>query len=221
MPHILLTGFGPFQSVVSNPSERVVRYFAAQTVHGATLTTRCFPVSFRTATAEMAEAIASGGPHGEPFDAILMLGVAGERPHWSVERVGRNCSTTAAADGENFRWPQAQIVPEALPELPSTLPGLALVAAIENAGLPVLLSESAGDYLCNHLLFWTLEHLRSQGLPTRAGFLHIPADPDTFAPSAGNGFNAPRPTFPFQQHCAAVQAVLETLTAPVGDSLDI
>ncbi len=144
-----------------------------------------------------------------------MLGVASNRPFWSVESVGRNQSTTAVADSENRLWTTEVIVADAPDTLPVTVSVGDLVQALEAADLPVVASSSAGDYLCNHLLYWTLHHLQAQNHPARAGFLHIPADPTTFATEA-----APRATFTFQQHCAAVRAVLETLTAPVGDNVD-
>jgi pyroglutamyl-peptidase len=212
----LLTGFGPFLSVVSNPSERLTAYFEANPMPGHSLTTRILPVSFREATGIVQQAIDQGGAEGQPFDVVLMLGVAAKRPHWSVECVGRNRSTTSEADSENSLWPYECIVADAPEILPATLPTAELVSALEAVGLPAVASDSAGDYLCNHLFFWTLSHLQAQNHPARAGFLHIPADPDTFAP----GVDA-EPTFTFQQHCAAVQAVLEALTVPVGDHVDL
>jgi pyroglutamyl-peptidase len=208
----LLTGFGPFLSVVDNPSERLTHYFQAHPVPGHTLTTRILPVSFRDATGIVQQAIAAGGTEGQRFDLILMLGVAAKRPHWSVECTGRNRSTTSVADAENSLWPYACIVGDAPEILAATLPAEALVSAIAAVGLPAIASEDAGDYLCNHLLFWTLSHLQTRKNPARAGFLHVPADTATFAPDVVSDS-----IFTFQQHCAAVQAVLEALTPSVGD----
>ena len=216
MLQTLLTGFGPFLSVVDNPAERLTTYFATHPVPGHSLTTCVVPVSFREATATVQQAIAAGGTEGRPFDLILMLGVATKRPHWSVECVGRNRSSTSALDCENRRWPYPSIVADAPEILPTTLPNSELVSALEAIGLPAVASDSAGDYLCNHLLFWTLSHLLARNHPARAGFLHIPADTQTFAPG-----HAPEPLFTFQQHCAAVQAVLEALAVPVGDHVDL
>ncbi len=216
MLQTLLTGFGPFLSVVRNPSERLTTYFESHPVPGHVLTTRILPVSFRAATALMQQAIAAGGQDGQPFDLILMLGVAARRPHWSVECVGHNRSTMTVADSESALWPYECIVADAPEILPATLPTAELVSALEAAGLPAIASDSAGDYLCNHLLFWTLSHLQAQKRPARAGFLHIPADTDTFLPGV-----EVQPIFTFQQHCAAIEAALAALTAPVGEHVDL
>lgn len=216
MLQTLLTGFGPFLSIVSNPAERLANYFEAHPVRGHTVTTKVLPVSFREATCLVEAAIVAGGAEGRPFDVILMLGVASNRPFWSVERAGRNRSTTSEADSENRRWSQQVIVTGAPEILPFTLPVTHLVSALEAAGLPVVASDSAGDYLCNHVLYRTLHYLQTQGHPAHAGFLHIPADNSTFAKDAG-----PQSNFTFREHCTAVRAVLESLTVPVGDHVDL
>ena len=216
MLQTLLTGFGPFLSVVDNPAQRLTRYFEATPVPGHNLTTQVLPVSFREATGIVHQAIAAGGTEGRPFEVILMLGVAAKRTHWSVECTARNRSTTSTADAENALWPYPCIVADAPDILPATLPAGALASAIAHIGLPAIASDNAGDYLCNHLLFWTLNHLRTRSHAARAGFLHIPADPDTFGPDVVSAS-----IFTFQQHCAAVQAVLEALTLPVGDHVDL
>ena len=216
MLQTLLTGFGPFLSVVSNPSERLTHYFESHPVAGHALTTRILPVSFRAAPAIVQQAISAGGSDGRPFDLIVMLGVAANRAHWSVESVGRNRSTTSVRDSDDCLWPYTHIVADAPEILPATLPKTVLVAAIEAVGLPAVCSDNAGDYLCNHLLFWTLDHLQARSHPARAGFLHVPADPDTLAPKAVATSN-----FTFSQHCEAVRAVLEALTNPVGDHVDL
>lgn len=216
MLQTLLTGFGPFLSVVSNPSERLARYFDLHPVKGHTLTTRVLPVSFREATRLMEDAIAAGGAEGLPFDIVLMLGVASNRPYWSVERLGRNQSTTSVMDCDNRRWSDRIIVSEAPPILPVTFPVADLLSALVDTRLPAVASDSAGDYLCNHVLYWTLQHLQAERHGARAGFLHIPADDATFAPD-----DAQRSTFTFEQHCTAVRAVLESLAVPVGDHVDL
>ena len=79
---------------------------------------------------------------------------------------------------------------------------------LRRAGLPANSSDSAGGYLCNYILFYTLERLRTVGSPTRAGFLHVPPDERTFEP----GVMAEAPST-FAQQVIAVRVVLEALTA--------
>lgn len=208
----LLTGFGPFGTVISNLTERLVTYFAARNVPGHRLTPCTLPVSFARAPETLRAALERGGPDGRPFDNILMLGVATGSKVWRVERFGRNRDSARLPDSDGFMPPERTIAPDAPEVLPVSFPVEALVTALECAGLPVIASESAGAYLCNHGLFWLLCHLQRTGSPARAGFLHVPADDQTFAPGLTTA-----PMFPFARHIVAVETVLSALleTSPL------
>ena len=52
----------------------------------------------------------------------------------------------------------------------STAPCQAMASALETEGLPVTLSEDAGDYLCNFTLY---RLLHTKAAP-KVGFLHVP-----------------------------------------------
>jgi pyroglutamyl-peptidase len=201
----LLTGFGPFGRVIRNPTEQLARCFAEMDVPGQELTTCTLPVSFAHAAAIMRAQIEVGGRGGQPFDTLLMLGLATGSPYWRVERFGRN-RDEAITDAANFTPPARIIVPEAPETLPVNIPVDALVDALTEAGLPAVASDSAGGYLCNHVLFTTLFYLRSAGHPVRAGFLHVPADEQTFQAGLTSAT-----MFPFARHVEAVRAALAAL----------
>lgn len=201
----LITGFGPFGAVLDNPSQRLVDHFAVHPVPGHELTTQVLPVSFRRAPQEMIEALEHGDANGRPFDLVLMLGVAANAPTWRVERYGRN-RDASIRDVDGYLPAAASIVAEAPMLLPVTVPGEAVTTAIQRVGLPVIASEDAGGYLCNHILFRTLHFLAMTGSRTRALFLHVPSDETTGGAGAV--------CFPFAQQVIAVEAVLQALLAP-------
>jgi pyroglutamyl-peptidase len=206
----LLTGFGPFGNVVSNPTERLIAHFARKEIPGHDLTARVLPVSFGRVPEIMRAEIEIGGRDGRPFDRILMLGVNRGCAGWRVELFGRN-HDGAITDVDGFTPEDGPILPEGPEILASTLPNEALGLAIEQLGLPVATSEMAGKNLCNHILYTTLHHLQAIGHSARAGFLHVPADDHTFTPGITTA-----PMFPFEQHIAAVRAALEVLTNPIS-----
>jgi pyroglutamyl-peptidase len=84
MTRTLLTGFGPFGRVVSNPSSRIVAHFAQAGAAGHDLTTRVLPVSYARAAREIRALLSAGG-----FDAALLLGVARRETHLRLEQFGR------------------------------------------------------------------------------------------------------------------------------------
>src|SRR5207253_8283896 len=56
----------------------------------------------------------------------------------------------------------------------SSLPVKAMVGAIRAAGIPAELSNTAGTYVCNHVLYGVLHFLAASGRKARAGFVHLP-----------------------------------------------
>jgi len=204
----LLTGFGAFGTVVSNPAERLVNYFATETVPGHQITVFLLPVAYARAAELLPALLEIGGICGKPFDNILMLGVAGGRNYWSVERYGRNRDKATIPDTDGVDSSERPIVPAGPDMLSATLPVESIAAAIEKTGLRAVPSEDAGGYLCNHALYRLLHLLKADGSVTRAGFLHVPPDTETFAPGITLST-----LVTWEQEIAAVRAALGALAS--------
>ena len=69
------------------------------------------------------------------------------------------------------------IFPDGKPAYFSTLPVKAMVAAIRAAGIPASLSNTAGTFVCNHLMYGVLYTLEKYYPSVRGGFLHVPYIP--------------------------------------------
>ena len=206
--HTLLSGFGPFGNVSDNPTERLARHFDTVTVPGHELTICTLPTSYTRAPQLLQEALRQGDRDGNPFDVVLMLGVAAGSENWRVETQGLNWNDSNMADVDGVQMSGSPITDEGPARLPITLSAHLIERAIHAVGAPVVLSVSAGAYLCNHLLYTTLYHI-GENSPIRAGFLHVPADEKTYdAESTENG----ECVFPFSQHVSVLRSVLEALT---------
>ena len=200
----LLTGFGPFLEVVSNPTERLVRHFDGRSVSGHNLTGLVLPVSYLRASRMLIEALEHGDELGRPFDLVWMLGVATSASAWRVERFGRNRNDAVAdADGNLPSEVIAQHGPEVLE---STIPVASVVLALESGNLPAVPSDSAGGYLCNHEYYTALLHIQQSGSGARAGFLHVPEDNLTRERSEVS-------VFTFDQHIEAIRVSLAVLAS--------
>ena len=57
--------------------------------------------------------------------------------------------------------------------LPSTL-RRAIVQAIKDAGYPSSLSDSAGTYVCNHVMYGILYYIDKEFPGVKGGFIHVP-----------------------------------------------
>lgn len=189
---LLLTGFGPFGSVVDNPTERIVRRLSGASFSSVHVEGLALPTSFARAKALVSSRLARGD-----VDALLMLGVAEIAEEFRVETVGRNLDDARLPDVDGAQ-PRGAIVHGAPDLLPVTLDAERLLGAI-SAIAPARLSDSAGAYVCNHLLYTSLHALH--GSHVRAGFVHVPADPATH--------DVPRaPHRPFADHVAVVKAAI-------------
>lgn len=165
----VVTGFEPFGEHAENPSRLMVRRLAAEGVAGIDLVTAELPTVFDRADAEIRRLLDRHRP-----DLLLSIGVASSRTVISVERIGLNLDDTALPDNAGVATEARPIVTGGPLALAASLPVLAMRAAIGRLGLPVEVSNHAGTYVCNHVLYAALHHAQAKGYATRIGFLHVP-----------------------------------------------
>lgn len=165
----VVTGFEPFGEHAENPSRLIVRRLAAEGIAGIDLVTAELPTVFAAAESEIRRLLDLHQP-----DLLLSIGVASNRTVISVERIGLNLDDTALADNAGVAAEARAIVADGPLAHAATVPVLAMRAAIDRLGLPVEVSNHAGTYVCNHVLYAALHHAQAKGYATRVGFLHVP-----------------------------------------------
>lgn len=169
---ILVTGFDPFDHATVNPAWEAVRRLPA-TVKTATIVTQEIPTVFGQSAEVLHAAIVRERP-----DVVLSIGQAGGRAALTPERVAINLDDARIADNAGQRPQDQPIQSTGAPAYFTQLPVKAMVAAIQQAGLPAQLSTTAGTFVCNHLMYQA-QYLRATEFPDlRAGFLHIPFLPE-------------------------------------------
>lgn len=171
-PVILITGFGPFPSVAANATSILVPQIAEatrQAMPGVTVAAHILPTEWETSLS-LLDALRE---RLRPV-AALHFGVSGRATGFEIETRGRNrCSISEDAAG---RLPvDSQISPGGPEFLPATLPAAYIVSRLRMRGLPAQISRDAGGYLCNALLYRSLEISRVSGTHTRTGFIHLPS----------------------------------------------
>jgi pyroglutamyl-peptidase len=114
-------------------------------------------------------------------DAVVMIGQAGGRDKIAPERVAINVSDARIDDNEGNRPCDEPIVAGGPAAYFSTLPIKSIVSELIKEGIPSTVSDSAGTFVCNHLMYGVLHHIKKRGLSTRAGFIHIPYLPEQAA----------------------------------------
>ena len=164
---VLVTGFEPFGPWQRNPSGETARHLNGATIVDAEITGLVLPVSFRRAAAPLIAAIDELRP-----DVVLNLG-QGQPVGVRVERIAVN-RCTAPEDGDNDGYvPSGEpVVPGGPETYSSTLPVSEIVELLSNVKFNVASSDSAGEFLCNYVMYTTLHHIAIRQLPTRAGLIH-------------------------------------------------
>lgn len=165
---ILFTGFEPFGGEAINPAWEAVQRLPDE-INSAAIIKRCLPVEFQSVERMIYEILGEVKP-----DAVVCVGQAGGRNGITVERVAINIDDSSVPDNVGYRPVDMPIRNGAPNAYFSTLPVKAIVKAINDAGIPAALSNSAGTYVCNHLEYCVLDYFSVRMLDKRAGFIHLP-----------------------------------------------
>ena len=165
---ILVTGFDPFGGEKVNPALEAVKSLPSE-IHGAEIHWVEIPtVFYRSAEVLEAEIV-----RFQP-DAVLCIGQAGGRASLTPERVAINQDDARIPDNQGNQPVDTPIRLDGQAAYFSTLPIKAMVQAIKEEGLPATVSNTAGTFVCNHLMYQAL-YLADKKFPDmRAGFMHIP-----------------------------------------------
>jgi len=175
---VLVTGFEPFAGDRVNPSQLVAERLDGREVGGARVAAVVLPVSSGAAPTALASAIERHRPR-----LVISLGLAGGRAAVCAERVGINVVDARIADNEGVQAIDLAILPGGPAGYFATLPLRSIVAAWISEGIPGELSNTAGTFICNQVLYWSM-HLAATGRGHRGGFIHLPYLPEQAARQA-------------------------------------
>lgn len=179
MQKVLITGFEPFGGERVNPSWEVVKQLNDMELSGARIIARQLPCVFGAALEALNEAIDDVQPV-----MVLAIGQAGGRTDITLERVAINIDDARIPDNQGQQPIDEPIVEKGPAAYFSTLPVKAMVEAMREAGIPASVSQTAGTYVCNHVMYGLL-HLLSKQQAIKGGFIHIPYLPEQAAAHPG------------------------------------
>ena len=175
MKKLLITGFDPFDGATINPSWEAVKLLP-DTIGEYEIHKLQIPTVFGLAPKTVLEAAEKLQP-----DVIISVGQAGTRPAVTPERIGINVRDARITDNAGISPKDEPIVPGGPDGYFSTLPVKAMIAAINDAGIPASISNTAGTFVCNDVLYSLLHHFA--GTEVRCGFIHVPWLPEQGEPS--------------------------------------
>jgi pyroglutamyl-peptidase len=195
MKTILLTGFEAFADHSSNPSQDIALAFHDQEIGHAKVISRILPVDGNKAPKMLSEILNELEP-----DAVLMLGLAAGRSQIALERVALNVLEYRTPDNAGATRRGERVLEGAGDAIFSSLPISEILSIWHDARIPAYVSDSAGTYLCNQIMF--LARALRPNIP--AGFVHLPAD-ETLALRTVQAF------VPLEFQIRAVRLALEVM----------
>lgn len=164
---ILVTGFEPFDQDQTNPSGEWVNWIRARSMPGREVKGIILPVSFVGAFEEFKKSFDEFCP-----DFVILTGLAKNRTQLTVERIGINWVDARIPDNDGVQLRSKKIDESGPDGLFTTIAIEKIVALSEKAGVPMKLSTSAGEYVCNDLLYKTLCYTVDK--KTSVTFIHLP-----------------------------------------------
>ena len=168
---LLLTAFTPFDGEKINPALEAVK-LVKDKIGNLLIVKLEVPTVFGKSIDTVREAIEREKP-----DFVLSIGQAGGRAEITPERVAINLNDARIPDNEGNQPIDEPVFPDGENAYFSTLPVKAMVEAIREEGIPSSLSNSAGTFVCNHLMYGVLYYLDKRPV-IKAGFIHVPYIPE-------------------------------------------
>lgn len=176
---VLITGFEPFGEESINPALEAVMKTQKKLGHNEVIKAS-LPVVFHQSIDVLKQLIQLNKP-----DVVICVGQAGGRASITLERIGINIDDARIPDNEGYVPVDQKINPEGPDAYFSTLPIKAIVSAITERGIPAQVSNTAGTYVCNHILYGLCDYITTNGLDIRGGFMHVPFAPEQVAKNPG------------------------------------
>ncbi len=163
----LLTGFNPFGPHTFNTSQYVVERLSQKGIPG--LIGAVLPTEFVAAGNQIVALIREHRP-----DAVICLGLAQGAEAIRLERVALNLDDATLPDNAGFTPKGEEIIPGAPLAYASTLPIEAMRDGLMEHGIPVVISNHAGAFVCNHVFYRARHEMETSGLRSPCGFIHLP-----------------------------------------------
>ncbi len=194
---VLVTGFEPYWNYPENSSWVVAQEVATHDLAGARICTELMPVSFHQVAAALRRAIDQHNP-----DLIIMLGQSGGSELVKLERIAINMMDSKLPDNDDYLPDEETIYADGASALFTNTAIKELRATIEQLGIKVKISNSAGLYVCNRLYYEALSVAQSRP-STQVLFVHLPYYEGQ--PSA----KPEKPTMPLNDMVRAIVAIIE------------
>ena len=172
---MLVTGFEGYGGRGINPAGEIAKSLDAKRIAGVTIKSAVLSVSY----VELAPRLSALIDEHKPA-AVICLGLWPGEAMIRLERFGVNKNDFEIPDNVGTLQ-HAEIETGGPTARAASLPLEEIQARLLAQGIPARLSSTAGNFLCNALLYTALGLLEKKGLKIPCGFIHIPYLPEQVA----------------------------------------
>lgn len=172
MKKVLVTGFDPFGGESINPSYEAVKLLKGEYA-GIRVIKAEIPTVLKKSVEKLKKLIEEHDP-----DIIICCGQAGGRTAITPERVAINVDDARIKDNEGNQPFDEPVIEGAESAYFSNLPVKKMVLAVKEKGIAAELSNTAGTFICNHLMFGLLHLIATKYPEKKGGFIHVPYIPE-------------------------------------------
>lgn len=169
---VLMTAFDPFGGEEVNPAFEAVKLLEDK-IAGAEIVKKEIPTVFNKSIKLLDQVIAEEEP-----DITICVGQAGGRYKLSVERVAINIDDARIEDNEGNQPIDTKVFADGANAYFAKLPIKAMVKEIKDNKLPAEVSNTAGTFVCNHLMYGLLYLIDNKYPEMKGGFIHVPFIPE-------------------------------------------
>jgi len=165
----ILTGFEPFGDYKFNPTKDLASAYDGKKVGDIEIVGLVLPAMYYEAFYALVEKINDTNP-----DIILSTGLSSRVHKLRIEAVGKNIMDGKYPDAKQRKPSKEPIIP-GCPDLYWVNSNSdSLADCLNDSGLPAKVSEDAGAFICESLIYLTSGYIRENGIMVRNAFLHTP-----------------------------------------------
>ena len=165
---VLITGFNPFGGETINPAFEAIKLLE-DTIDGAVIIKREIPTVFNKSIKLLEEMIDEIEPN-----IVICVGQAGGRAKVSVERIAMNVSDGRIPDNEGYQPIDEVIYADGDDGYFTNLPIKRMVRLMNENNIPSEISNTAGTYVCNHIMYGLMHIIKTKHPMIKGGFIHVP-----------------------------------------------
>lgn len=204
----MITGFERFGGDEYNPSLAVAEKLNGAVYKDYEFVSASVPVSRKKCPIAIETALQKYNP-----EIILCTGLAGGRTAVSIERIAINSVDFPVPDEDGYLALNEKAADDGPAAYFATVPIRAMVQEIRKKGIPAYISNTAGTFNCNLVMYTALHIIAKNKMNSKAGFMHLPYEPSMIAAQKWN--------MPSMSFADMVEAVMLSARAAIDYEHDI